>query len=455
MASPPQRAEKKEIVLLDDGDEDQKQTEDVLKKKINWNDYYESKLISESDKGLLLDIDQKSSEEQDDLLVDRGPAYAEMFVRVVAGIQAKDPIQYLLSFVEKLLLDKPLRSNLFHGLTRGNLQPYAPFMRFVVPESNDSFILNKAVRILALIFGRGGSSQTPELLDLVKYLVSRLSRARGRDIIFTLTAIKDLLKNPETRSSFLKEGGLKCLTPYLKFDNQNTQSIYLSGFAIWLISFDKECLSALAEWEVVAKLAEIIKQVTKEKVVRISFAILVNLLNQKKFNEEMVASGVNKTIDGLNSRTWKDDDLISDMDTVKKDLDETIILLSSFEKYQSEVHSGRLEWTPVHCEQFFRENSTKFEGDSFSLIKQLTTLLTSNDELTAEVACYDLGEFARFHPDGKRILTNNGGKRELLAKMTDYKNPKIARQALLAVQKLMVTNWEFLSKNSGDSKSNQ
>jgi len=201
------------------------------------------------------------------------------------------------------------------------------------------------------------------------------------------------------------------------------------------------------------KLAEIVKTVTKEKVVRISFAVLVNLLNQKKFNEEMVASGVNKTIDALNSRTWKDDDLISDMDSVKKELDETIILLSSFEKYQSEVLSGRLEWTPVHCEQFFRENSTKFEGDSFSLIKSLTSLLSSNDELTAEVACYDLGEFARFHPDGKRILTTNGGKRELLAKMTDYKNPKIARQALLAVQKLMVTNWEFLSKS--ENKSNQ
>jgi len=176
-------------------------------------------------------------------------------------------------------------------------------------------------------------------------------------------------------------------------------------------------------------------------------------VKSKKFNEEMVACGVNKTIDSLNSRTWKDDDLINDMETVKKELDETIILLSSFEKYQSEVYSGRLEWTPVHCEQFFRENSTKFEGDSFSLIKSLTSLLSSNDELTAEVACYDLGEFARFHPDGKRILTTNGGKRELLAKMTDYKNPKIARQALLAVQKLMVTNWEFLSKS--ENKSNQ
>jgi len=299
-----------------------------------------------------------------------------------------------------------------------------------------------------------GPNTTIKLQDLIKYLIGRLSRARGNNVLFTLTSIKDLLKNPDTRIIFVKEGGLKCLAPYLRQDNSNTQTIYLSGFCIWLISFDKSTLSSLAEWELVSKLSEIIRTVTKEKVVRISFAILVNLLNQKKFNEEMVAAGVNKTIDALNSRTWKDDDLISDMDTVKKELEETIILLSSFEKYASEVNGGRLEWTPVHCEIFFRENSNKFEGDSFSIIRSLVLLLSSPDELTQEVACYDLGEFARFHPDGKRILTNNGGKKELLAKMTDYKNQKIARQALLAVQKLMVTNWEFLSKSSTENKSN-
>jgi V-type H+-transporting ATPase subunit H len=337
---------------------------------------------------------------------------------------------------------------------KGGFNPYAPFIRFVVPESNDTFTLNKAVRILSLIFGRGGPPDSAELLDFMKYLIGRVSRGRGRDVIFTLTAIKDLLKSPDTRRLFIREGGLKCFTPYLKADNPNSQSIYISGFAVWLLSFDKECLAHLSEWDVVTKLSEITKLVGKEKVLRISFAVLVNLLNQQKFNEEMVATGVHKTIDALNSRTWKDDDLINDMDHVKKDLEETIILLSSFEKYQSEILSGRLEWTPVHCEQFFRENSSKFEEKSFSLIKTLIGLLGSNDELTVEVACYDLGEFARFHPDGKRILTSNGGKRELMLKMA-HKNAKIARQALLAVQKLMVTNWEFLSKNTPGGQQQQ
>jgi len=127
--------------------------------------------------------------------------------------------------------------------------------------------------------------------------------------------------------------------------------------------------------------------------------------------------------------------------------------VSSFEKYQAEVLSGRLEWTPVHSEQFWRENNTKFEEKSFALIKSLIGLLETGTDLTMEVACYDLGEFARFHPDGKRIIQQNRGKLYLMDKMSS-KKPQIARQALLAVQKLMVQNWDFFSraeKKSGTS----
>ena len=81
-------------------------------------------------------------------------------------------------------------------------------------------------------------------------------------------------------------------------------------------------------------------------------------------------------------------------------------------------------------------------------------LLDSESEVTIEVACYDLGEFARFHPEGRRcvcvcmwfqlcvfrVITRLGGKRKLMAQM-HHKNAKIAKQALLSVQKLMVNNW--------------
>jgi len=75
------------------------------------------------------------------------------------------------------------------------------------------------------------------------------------------------------------------------------------------------------------------------------------------------------------------------------------------------------------------------------------------DDLTIEIACYDIGEFARFHPDGKKLIQQRNGKRYLMEWMSQTKNPQIARQALTAVQKLMVAKWEVLDKATSSSKS--
>ena len=48
---------------------------------------------------------------------------------------------------------------------------------------------------------------------------------------------------------------------------------------------------------------------------------------------------------------------------------------------------------------------------------------------------------------GKRIINKLGGKPKLMVNLQS-KNPKLAKQALLATQKLMVANWEFLAKSS-------
>ena len=77
----------------------------------------------------------------------------------------------------------------------------------------------------------------------------------------------------------------------------------------------------------------------------------------------------------------------------------------------------------------------------------LIALLDGEDEVTLQVACYDIGEFARFHEDGKRVIQQLGGKARLMRQMNSA-HPKVAKQALLAVQKLLVTNWEVLTKSS-------
>jgi len=132
--------------------------------------------------------------------------------------------------------------------------------------------------------------------------------------------------------------------------------------------------------------------------------------------------------------------------TIEASLSKDITELSSFEMYEKEVSSGHLQWSAVHTEKFWRENFQKFDKDTFKQIRSLISLLSMvEDKTTLEVICYDLGEFARFHPNGKKVIQKLDGKTKLMSKLS-HASPEVAKQALLAVQKLMVNNWEFLSK---------
>lgn len=79
-------------------------------------------------------------------------------------------------------------------------------------------------------------------------------------------------------------------------------------------------------------------------------------------------------------------------------------ILSSFEKYQKEIDTNQLRWGPCHSENFWKENAKRFEAGDFALVKKLVEFLDSHDMTTRAIACYDLGEFCRFHHFARRYV---------------------------------------------------
>ena len=59
------------------------------------------------------------------------------------------------------------------------------------------------------------------------------------------------------------------------------------------------------------------------------------------------------------------------------------------------------------------------------------------------MALYDIGEFTRFYPNGRVIVSRLGAK-DLIMNMMDSENAEVQRHTLQCVSKIMVTNWEFL-----------
>jgi len=269
-----------------------------------------------------------------------------------------------------------------------------------------------------------------------------------------------MLKRPSTQVIFIKKDGLNKLVSLLQKDSTTAspQLLYLVGFCIWLLSFNPECLGELKKNHVVKEVVRLIRISVREKIIRISFATLRNLLDkEEKFNEDMIGQDLIKLAQTLASKNWKDKDIEDDIKVVSQKLERSVEELSSFEMYVAEIQSGALHWSPVHSELFWRENVMRFEDKNFAFIGALVEVLKidAKEPEPLEVACYDLGEFARFYPDGKRIIEKFGGKVRLLHLMGHGPESfaKVRKQALLCVQKLMVTNWEYFNKNSASGGS--
>ena len=61
------------------------------------------------------------------------------------------------------------------------------------------------------------------------------------------------------------------------------------------------------------------------------------------------------------------------------------------------------------------------------------------------VACFDIGEFVRVHPRGRRVV-NDLGIKDTVMKLMLHQDAEVQKHALLCIQKLMVNNWEYIQK---------
>jgi len=458
------RPSKADLAEVEDLKADETYAEAVLSTKLPWDSYVEGKLLSPSDAGMMKDYEELSPEDRKATLAERGSDYAALFMKVLRQIHEKDAVQYMLTLVDQLLETDPSRAHDFLALREQKKQGkddkddalFSPLMSILTRINLSSYIMAKTTHIMAMLIAQDEPVVSDSMDQYLHWIVRHLSQFKGRELYQVLASLKVALRNPAAIPLFVMDfHGLEIIAPYFDAKNSNTQLLYVAGFIYWLISFsrDEQVIAELKRQEVVRHCAEILKTATRDKVVRIVFATLKNLLAHENagFVEEMVGNGLVKVCSILSSRRWKDSDILVSIQAIAEVCQAATERLSSVEMYVAELSSGELSWTPVHEEKFWRENYAKFEDGNYALLKKVIGLLGSIDDTTLEVACYDLGEFARFCPDGKQLLTKFNGKAKLLSHM-QHKNPKVAKSALLAVQKIMVQNWEFLSKGGAASK---
>lgn len=76
------------------------------------------------------------------------------------------------------------------------------------------------------------------------------------------------------------------------------------------------------------------------------------------------------------------------------------------------------------------------------MIKQIVECLDGTNDRTMAVACYDLGEFARFYQHGKTFLNKLEVKDKLAYLMSnDNVSAEVKKEAITSYQKLLMTSW--------------
>lgn len=182
------------------------------------------------------------------------------------------------------------------------------------------------------------------------------------------------------------------------------QFVYQLLFCIWNYSFLGEALPYFRknQYNIVGELANSLNNYTSEKIIRMIVSIVQNLMKCSTLTEELIANNAIRKLNILNQRVFKDTDLTEMLKSVMNVLNANYDILTSFDLYVKEIESGILRFGPRHTDDFWKENVRAFEFEDFKYIKDLIKLVDSEDVETKRVACFDLGAFACYYPNGRK-----------------------------------------------------
>jgi V-type H+-transporting ATPase subunit H len=272
-----------------------------------------------------------------------------------------------------------------------------------------------------------------EVADFVDSLKTSHCSSLGK-----VEAITNLLKSTSFRGMVWKHKGVQEI---IYADTDQATQMYKVVFALWMLTYDGECMESLAgSGKAVEKIKKFLTSETKvEKVVRLSLVVLQAFLKSKALTEDLASNGLLEVVQSLGYEKYRDNDLYEQIRALGQSIQSAVSEVSNYERYVKELKSGILTRGYLHSGKFWAENFSKFtERD----VKDLSNCLNSQMAETQAIACFDLGELAVLHRDGKKWIAAAGAKEQVMNLMTGASlNRELRREALLCCQKIML-KWQ-------------
>jgi len=431
----------------------QQRAQEVRNQRINWQSYFQSQMISEEDYNFISNFDGADASTRMSLIQANPHQLPKTFMNLLSQISKDATIQYLLTLLDDLLQEDKSRVEIFKTFYANRAESVWTQLLTLLNRPV-GFIMNMTARVIAkMACWSCELMQGSDLQFYLTWLKDQLRAPNNEYIQSVARCLQMMLRIDQYRIAFVSLDGIGVLVGVLS-GRVNFQIQYQLSFCLWVMTFNITIAEKLNKFGVIPILADILADAQKEKVSRIILAVFRNLLEKPDERElvkenciSMVQCKVMRQLEFLEQRKFDDEDIQADIEFLKEKMEASLQDLSSYDEYLTEVRSGRLEWSPVHrSEKFWRENAHKLNDANYELLKILINLLqTSNDPLILSVACFDLGEYVRHYQRGKHVLEQLHGK-TLVMSLLSHADHNVRYEALLAVQKLMVHNWEYLGR---------
>jgi len=215
----------------------------------------------------------------------------------------------------------------------------------------DWFVHAKSSRILATLMCGSQDLSVETIKTVCQWINERVRKGDDQDVAIGLTALQKLLRRNEIRVIFVGgDEGLFLLSELLRTKVKNVQILYQAVYCVWQLSYNKTVGAKMGDSNIIPRLVDLLKNMTKEKVLRLSLSTLVNLLGIGNNNEHMIDCGLMKTLDSLSTKNWGDEDIKSDLEMLRETLQKNIVILSSFDMYKKRITVRSLRMEP--CSPF-------------------------------------------------------------------------------------------------------
>eukprot|EP00118_Oscarella_pearsei_P028652 m.2631 g.2631 ORF g.2631 m.2631 type:complete len:468 (+) comp8806_c0_seq1:82-1485(+) len=426
--------------------------ETLRTKRINWQTYFKTAIVEEDEYRFLQEYSTKTSS-RNELILKQPTQCAKTFLGVPQKIRTDETVQCLLTMFYDLLKENKERLSIFHKYAADVGFPvYQPLMSLLGRPS--PFTASVSSHIIGFLVSSSNQLMTEDdLRTYFEFIREQLSPI-GQNNEFLLTIISSLqlvLRGDHYRKAFVANHCLEGLAKLLRLPRLNFQLQYQLIFCIWLLAFNAGIASTLNRYGIVVTLSDILKRSIKIKVQRICVAALRNLAEKPENAGEncqgMIQQRVPQVLKVLAGRNWEDEDVQADLQFLQETLSSSLQDLTSYDEYVTEVKSGRLEWSPAHkSDKFWRENIMRFNDRGHEMIILLFQLLgEAPDAQTLAIASHDIGQYVRYYPRGKDYIERTGVK-ERIMQLLNHHESDVKYEALVATQKMMVHNWEYLGK---------